>query len=93
MRKSRTDLTPITPEDAFGRVLRERRLELGMTQAQLEEPGVIERSFISRLEAGHSQVCIRNIFYLAARLEMKPAELIERVDLLTKDNPPYQHKK
>lgn len=71
----------LTPEDAFGRVLRERRLVLGLTQADLESEGGLERSYISRLEAGRYQVCLRGILHLARALQMTPSQLMREVEL------------
>ena len=70
----------MTPEDAFGRVIRERRLALGLTQSDLEGEDGLERSYISRLEAGQYQVCLRGILHLAKVLDMSSAELMEEVD-------------
>jgi len=70
--------TALTPEDAFGRVIRERRLQLGLTQADLEDDGM-ERSYISRLEAGKNQVCLRGILTLASKLQIEPDELLKEV--------------
>lgn len=83
--------TKLTPEDAFGRVLRERRLALGLTQADLESEGGLERSYISRLESGRYQVCLRGILSLARALQMTPAELMRDVELrLQGKEPPVQ---
>lgn len=70
----------MTPEDAFGRIVRERRLALGLTQAEIEGEEIMERSYISRLEAGHYQVCLRGILHLAKALKMSSAELMEQVE-------------
>ena len=72
---------PKSLEDAFGRVIRERRLELGLTQLDLEgEDAGLEQSYISRLEAGKFQVCLRGIFHLASVLEMTPGQLLDEVN-------------
>ena len=79
--KAKNEKGRLSPEDAFGRVIRERRLQLGLTQADLEDPegGGLERSHISRLEAGKSEVGLRGILHLAAKLQMSPEELIGEV--------------
>ena len=68
-----------TPEVAFGLLVRERRLELGMTQADLEADDVLDRSYISRIESGQRQVCLRGILHLAKKLGWTPAELMSRL--------------
>lgn len=70
----------LTPEDVFGRVIRERRLALGLTQADLEAEDGLEQSYISRLEAGQYQVCLRGILHLARVLKMTPSQLLEEVE-------------
>lgn len=84
--------TKLTPEDAFGRVLRERRLALGLTQADLESEGGLERSYISRLESGRYQVCLRGILSLARALQMTPAELMRDVELRLQGKEPPEQK-
>ena len=79
-KKTRTK-TPATLEDAFGQIIREQRLALGLTQVDLEgEDAGLEQSYISRLEAGKFQVCLRGIFHLAKVLNMTPADLLDLVD-------------
>lgn len=71
----------LSPEDAFGRVIRQRRMQLGLTQADLEDPEGegLERSHISRLEAGKAEVGLRGILHLAERLQMGADELMAAV--------------
>lgn len=68
----------MTPELAFAHVLRERRKALGLTQKDLEEEE-LNRSYISKLELGQRQVCLRNFLHIAEMLEMTPVELMEEV--------------
>lgn len=69
----------LSPEMAFALVLREKRMALDMTQADLEGDGDFDHSYISRLERGERQVCLRGIIHLARKLQMTPAELMEEV--------------
>lgn len=68
-----------TPEEAFAKVLKERRLALGLTQTDLEADDVMDRSYISKLELGKRQVCLRGILHLAEALRMSPGELMDAV--------------
>jgi len=78
--KSRPDTqTPITAEIAFGRVLRERPLAKGFTQADLEAVSSIARSYISQLESARRQACLRTIIQLAFSLDITPAQLLDEV--------------
>jgi len=68
---------PRTVEAAFGIVLRRYRLQRGLTQADLEGETSIDRSFISQLENGQKQACLKTIIHLAYRLGVTPGTLIE----------------
>lgn len=70
---------PLSPEIAFALVLRERRASLGLTQADLEGDGEFDHSYISRLERGKRQVCLRGILHLSAKLQMEPNDLVLEV--------------
>ncbi len=70
---------PLTPELAFAIVLRERRIALGLTQADLEDDEEIDRSYISKLELGKRQIALRGIIHIARKLNMKPEELMAAV--------------
>jgi HTH-type transcriptional regulator, competence development regulator len=68
---------PVTAEVAFGQILRERRLAKSMTQAELESESRIDRSYISQLENGQKQVCLKSIIQIAMKLGMQPGELVD----------------
>ena len=71
--------TPLTPELAFAQVLRSKRIELGLTQFDLEDDEQFDRSYISKLELGKVQVCLKGIIHLARKLHMTPGELMDEV--------------
>lgn len=66
--------------EAFGVVLRELRIEAGLTQEQLGFEAGIRRTFVSVLELGQQQPTLTTIFKLAAALGITPAALIELVE-------------
>jgi len=55
----------VSPEVLFGNIIRQHRIQQGLTQSDLEGEDRLERSYISRLEAGQYQVCLRGILHLA----------------------------
>lgn len=71
---------PRTPEEAFAKVVRERRLELGLTQSDLEDENAIDRSYISKLELAKRVPDLLVIFLIAKKLQLDPSELIRRVE-------------
>ena len=68
------------PATAFGEVLRELRLQRGLTQDQLAEEAMTERSHISALERAEKGPSLATILTLAAALKISAAELIAQVE-------------
>lgn len=63
-------------EEAFGRVLRKRREEAGLSQAALAELSQLDRTYISLLERGERQPSLRTIFALAQAFGAAPEDLV-----------------
>jgi len=68
------------PTIVFGRVVRELRINLALTQDQLAERAGTERSHISALERAEKGPALATIFNLAEALEIPAGELIEIVE-------------
>lgn len=51
-----------------------------MSQTDLEGEGIMDASYVSKLELGKSQVCLDGFIYLADRLQMSPSELMQEVE-------------
>jgi transcriptional regulator with XRE-family HTH domain len=66
----------LAPEIAFAQILRERRNALGLTQVDLENDTELDRSYISKLELGKRQICLRGFIHIAQKLKMEPEELM-----------------
>lgn len=66
--------------EAFGVVVRELRIECGLTQEQLGFEAGIRRTFVSVLELGQQQPTLTTIFKLAPALGITPAALIKLVE-------------
>jgi ribosome-binding protein aMBF1 (putative translation factor) len=64
------------PADLFGKRVRTRRLDLGMSQEALAERSGLHRTYIGSLERGERNVALLNILRLADALDMDPAELV-----------------
>ena len=75
----------LSPELAFAQVLRTRRQKLGLSQTDLTGDEEFDQSYISKLERGRQQVCIRGLFHLAGKLETEPEELIAEVNRLLRE--------
>ncbi|WP_371229068.1 helix-turn-helix domain-containing protein [Pseudomonas sp. QE6] len=73
---------------AFGKVLRRKRKEAGLSQEKLAEKADIQRNYVSLLERGEYQPTISVIFTLAAALECSPSALIAEVEATMKAHLP-----
>jgi transcriptional regulator with XRE-family HTH domain len=71
-------------KSAFGKVLLQLRQEKGVSQQELADNCDIERAYISRLERGLYQPSITIVFKIAEYFEIKPSELIDKVDVQRK---------
>lgn len=61
--------------DAFGRAVKARRAEVGMTQEDLADEAQVARSFVSAMERGEKAPTIRTVSRLAEALRCKPSDL------------------
>lgn len=69
----------------FGQVLRELREENKTSQEKLAELADLDRTYISLLERGLRQPTLTTLFKLSMALGIKPSELVEKVQSLTKE--------
>lgn len=64
---------------AFGQAVKERRLELGLSQEAFAEKAQLHRTYIGGIERGKRNVALLNIIQIAQALELTPEEFLERV--------------
>jgi transcriptional regulator with XRE-family HTH domain len=67
---------------AFGKVIRELRLNAGLTQEQLGLEADLRRTFVSLMELGEQQPSLTTLFKLAPALGVQPSEIVRRTELL-----------
>jgi transcriptional regulator with XRE-family HTH domain len=70
----------VTPEQAFGRVMREFRLRRGLSQEDLGFESVYHRTYISFLERGIKSPTLSTMFRLAVALDAAPSQLVKAVE-------------
>ena len=61
---------------AFGRAVRARRRELGLSQEELGRTSRLHRTYVSGVELGHRNLSLLNLVALAAALDLQPSELL-----------------
>ena len=66
------------PALAFGGVVKERRLELGISQEELASSAHVERSHMGKIERGEHLPNLVLILRLAKALTVKPGTLVDR---------------
>lgn len=66
---------------AFGLAVRERRLELGISQEALADDAAIDRSYMSSIERGLQNIGIVLAARIAAALKLSLAELVSKAAL------------
>lgn len=72
--------------DTFGPVLRQIRIEKGLTQDQLSEMVGVASPFISMLESGHKYPNLEMVFKLAEALGVQPGAVLDAmVERLRRD--------
>ncbi|MFR0688620.1 helix-turn-helix domain-containing protein [Enterobacterales bacterium AE_CKDN230030158-1A_HGKHYDSX7] len=73
--------------EAFGKILREKRKALGLTQEQLAHEADIQRNYVSLIERGVNQPTVTIIFKLANALNCKASAMIEDTESILKSAP------
>lgn len=68
-------------KEYFAEVLKEVRLEKGFTQQKLCDLANMERVVLSRIERKISVPSIYTLFKLCSILEIKPSEIVKKVEL------------
>lgn len=63
----------------FGNRLRALRKQRGWTQVYMAEHVGMDRSFISDLENGKKEICIRNLEVLARAFDVSVSQLLTRL--------------
>jgi DNA-binding XRE family transcriptional regulator len=67
-------------QETFGRVVRERREELRLTQQAVAEASGLHRNYIGGIERGERNPSLTQIVRLAEGLQMHSGALLERFD-------------
>jgi len=66
---------------AFGKVLRQKRKEAGLTQEQLAHEADVQRNYVSLIERGIHLPTIAIVFKLAQALHCQPSVLISELEI------------
>lgn len=61
--------------EAFGKAVKIRRVEIGISQEELAHKAEFARSFLSAIELGRKGASIQSVWRLAQALDCKPSDL------------------
>ena len=70
----------VTPEEAFGKVLKEIRQKHSLSQEELGFESGYHRTYISLLERGRKSPSLNTVFQLATALGLLPSEILRRTE-------------
>jgi transcriptional regulator with XRE-family HTH domain len=70
----------VSPEVAFGRILRDLRKSRSLSQDELAARSGYHRTYIGFLERGQKSPSLRTIFDLSATLNVSPSRLIRATE-------------
>lgn len=70
----------------FGKLLREKRLSLGISQEELAFRSGLHRTYVGSVERGERNLSLENIFVFAKALICSPIELIPSMNIRTSKN-------
>lgn len=67
-------------DNAFGLILKKRRLQRSLTQEAMSLACGLSRAYISELEMGRKDPSLYTIFRLSSALKMKPSVFIDELE-------------
>jgi transcriptional regulator with XRE-family HTH domain len=72
----------LTPFQSFGQAVRERRMELGLSQEDAAAASDIDRAYFGHIERATKNPTLPAVWKIAATLGVKPSELLARAEHL-----------
>lgn len=70
----------IDPLKPFGARVRTLREQLGLSQEALAAKAGIHRTYMGGVERGERNICLKNVFRLAAALGVPPRDLFDETE-------------
>ncbi|MDI6768734.1 MAG: helix-turn-helix transcriptional regulator [Anaerolineales bacterium] len=64
---------------AFGKAVKDRRIELGLSQESFAEKARLHRTYVGSLERGKRNVALLNLIQIAQALDLTPEQFLARV--------------
>ena len=70
-----------SPQQKLGEAIRERRLELDVSQERLAEMVDVHRNYVGKVERGEQNLTIETLVRFAKTFKCKPSELLDKAGL------------
>lgn len=70
-----------SPEISLGKVVRNRRLELGWSQEDLGFEAGLHRTYVGVIERGEKSISVGSLVHLAETLDVKASDLLREAGL------------
>jgi len=70
-----------SPQKKLGQAIRERRLELDVSQEKLAEMVEVHRNYVGKVERGEQNLTIETLVRFAGVFKLKPSELLDEAGL------------
>lgn len=70
----------MTPEQAFGQIIRQYRSELSLSQEELGFKCGLDRTFIGMVERGERSPSLKTIILISQGLGVLPSEIFQHVE-------------
>jgi transcriptional regulator with XRE-family HTH domain len=64
----------------FGKMVREKRIELGYSQESFAEVAELHRTYIGAIERGERNLSLKNLIKIANTLKCSPSEMFSIVE-------------
>lgn len=72
----------MTPEQAFGQVVRELRQQRGLSQEALSFACGRHRTYVSLIERGKNSPSLKTLWLIAGALQVSPTDLVRNAERL-----------
>lgn len=74
--------------NALGDVIRQRRIEVGLTQEQLADKADLHRNYVSGVERGSYNIGVSNLVAIAVALQTAASALLEQAEAVSAGDVP-----
>jgi transcriptional regulator with XRE-family HTH domain len=75
----------LTPAEAFGKAVRQLRVQRAISQEAAALASDIDRAYFGHIERGTKSPTLKTVWKVAEALEVRPSELLDRTERILRD--------